>query len=624
VVDEAHCITQWGKKFRKDYGSIETIRCMLPKCTVFVAQSATMPPHILDDVRSVLCIEDEREYHMNLGNDRRNIAQIVLPLEQHELAHKQLPQLLKDLRPDEHNHLVRALCFFDTRPATQDAFTYLRRLLPDHLKSRVHYIHAGLTAEGRAEAMRRFMAHEIDILLATNAVGLGQNLPDVEVLVVAKMASGTEGSGVESPGLAELVQYIGRAGRDNKPARAYVLVEFTVFQQVKPRQPKKTPGRDSPEPESQEIIDVDIDNLTMSSAPAGDLVFRKTIDADLRAYYTTNVCRRAFMNNYFKNPRSSVSLPLTCVCCDLCVLARLPAHKQNRAGLLAALDEQQPLRFSPVPAPAISASLPALLRALSPPPEEKPLVLSKSIKREKDVADLFSKPIVKWQGDVYVEFYSASSFRKNAILSKAQVAALCNDSSLTNIDNLRAHDEFLDWPFDEQAESLVDVLKSVQRDVDEAARREADKAAHAAEQQRLLNPLPPAPVRRKRKAKAGADTQDAAAEPATSENRPARPVKALPSPFSRAPLAFANARVPPALPTTQPPPPLAPPQVLVPTLRSLPFTPQPPSGPSSSSARPPSSAFTFVPPYNPRLPPHLQGRTTTRTRTADAFDSLFG
>ena len=80
VVDEAHCISQWGEHFRKRFSELGRLRCYVPTSVPFLATSATLPPLVLAEVRSKLNLSGEDTYLVNLGNDRPNITSILVLL----------------------------------------------------------------------------------------------------------------------------------------------------------------------------------------------------------------------------------------------------------------------------------------------------------------------------------------------------------------------------------------------------------------------------------------------------------------------------------------------------------------------------------------------------------------
>ena len=74
IIDEAHCISQWGDKFREEYSRLGTLRAFVPSHVPVLVTSATMPPHILKQVCRTMQINIETSYYLNLGIDRPNIT----------------------------------------------------------------------------------------------------------------------------------------------------------------------------------------------------------------------------------------------------------------------------------------------------------------------------------------------------------------------------------------------------------------------------------------------------------------------------------------------------------------------------------------------------------------------
>ena len=77
IIDEAHCISQWGDKFRPLYAELGTLRAFVPHKVPFLITSATLPPLVLAQVRTTVHMQVETSYHVNLGMDRPNIAWFV-------------------------------------------------------------------------------------------------------------------------------------------------------------------------------------------------------------------------------------------------------------------------------------------------------------------------------------------------------------------------------------------------------------------------------------------------------------------------------------------------------------------------------------------------------------------
>ncbi|PCH45073.1 hypothetical protein WOLCODRAFT_77371, partial [Wolfiporia cocos MD-104 SS10] len=74
AINEAHCASHWGENFRKKYAELHKLHAFVPCHVPFLATSATLPPHILNDVMQKLCIRPQNTYFVNRGNDRPNIT----------------------------------------------------------------------------------------------------------------------------------------------------------------------------------------------------------------------------------------------------------------------------------------------------------------------------------------------------------------------------------------------------------------------------------------------------------------------------------------------------------------------------------------------------------------------
>ena len=69
MIDESHCISQWGSDFRKEYASLSSLRPILPPGTPIMAFLATMTPTVLKEAKASLAIESTSSFEINLGND---------------------------------------------------------------------------------------------------------------------------------------------------------------------------------------------------------------------------------------------------------------------------------------------------------------------------------------------------------------------------------------------------------------------------------------------------------------------------------------------------------------------------------------------------------------------------
>lgn len=167
VVDEAHCIKQWGSEFRKHYASLETLRSFVPRGVPVLATSATMPPTTLKDVRSVLGIDAEKSFHLNLGNDRKNITPVVWPMEggASNLAALDFVVRGRD-RP------LRTIIYFNDKRLAMRACNYLRKVVPPSQLRTVDVLHASRGPGSKKEVMEGFRSGKILVLCATEVVGM--------------------------------------------------------------------------------------------------------------------------------------------------------------------------------------------------------------------------------------------------------------------------------------------------------------------------------------------------------------------------------------------------------------------------------------------------------------------
>ena len=167
VVDEAHCIKHWGAKFRKHYSSLETLCSFVPRGVPVLATSATMPPATLDHVQSILGMNAEKLFHLNLGNDRHNIIPLIWPMEG---GTKNLAAL--DFIIHGRDRPLRTIVYFNDKRLAMRACDHLQKLLPASRAHIVDVIHATRGSVAKKDVMERFRSGGILVLCATEVVGM--------------------------------------------------------------------------------------------------------------------------------------------------------------------------------------------------------------------------------------------------------------------------------------------------------------------------------------------------------------------------------------------------------------------------------------------------------------------
>ena len=295
IVDEAHCVSQWGHDFRPDYRRLKVGARQCRRADgkdgrpPIAAFTATATAEVRDDIAALLGLE--RPQLLVGGFDRPNI---LLRIQRTEQIDKDalLPALVRGRR---------ALVYAATRKTTESAAALLNS---SNVKAAAY--HAGLKDSERTRVQDAFADGSMPVVCATNAFGMGIDRPDVDAVVHYAI-----------PGSIEAYyQEIGRAGRDGRPATATLLwdyadVETRRFLIDSPRKNNSAHRRGAAplDPEEAER------RRTLEHAK-----LQRMVD-----YAETRACLRATVLNYFGDPDARDP----CGACGNCCPDALDAYERE-------------------------------------------------------------------------------------------------------------------------------------------------------------------------------------------------------------------------------------------------------------------------------------------------------
>lgn len=201
VVDEAHCISQWGYDFRPSYLNIVNIREAHPQVSV-IALTASATPIVQNDICEKLTLpENKNEFNIfRQSFERPNVSYSVFQVESRIYK---IVEILNKVQG-------AAIVYCKTRKRTKE----IRDLLVLQGIS-ADYYHAGLTNEERNRKQREWLQNKLRVIVSTNAFGMGIDKPDVRVVIHADAPDSLE----------NYYQEAGRVGRDGKNAFTVLLYD---------------------------------------------------------------------------------------------------------------------------------------------------------------------------------------------------------------------------------------------------------------------------------------------------------------------------------------------------------------------------------------------------------------
>lgn len=309
VVDEAHCISQWGMDFRPEYLFLGDVRNKLNN-PLTLALTATAPEKIRSEILETLNLNpDDTVIHLSSPN-RENIFYQFLEVSGQE-KDEQLLELVRKYPP-------AGVIYFSSKARAEQVCQMLKQATDLRLET----YHADRTTEDRQIIQRQFLKGELDVICATTAFGMGINKADIRYVIHYHMPNSIE----------EYLQEIGRAGRDGKRSIATLLYskddaqfKYRIMQETRLSEFLLQQKQAQTDFTHSDFSDSDLAMMRIIEfkklAPQPAIAFvRKRIQNRINQFAAmgklikTDTCKRTFISHYFNQDET----PELEWCCSVC------------------------------------------------------------------------------------------------------------------------------------------------------------------------------------------------------------------------------------------------------------------------------------------------------------------